>query len=180
MRYLFVIALLVGMVACSNEPKEVTETTVIDSVKAFEDSLKSISVDVNALTDQKIGVAYAEKCLEVYHRFPKSKEAPKYLDKAHIIFASLGMHGRSVALADTLIMKYPAYENRPMVLESLATAYDIYLQPRKKEKVEKYYQLLLKENPNLPKEKKEDIEFRLENINLSFEELIMKRAGSVN
>lgn len=134
MRYLFVIALLVGMVACSNEPKEVTETTVIDSVKAFEDSLKSISVDVNALTDQKIGVAYAEKCLEVYHRFPKSKEAPKYLDKAHIIFASLGMHGRSVALADTLIMKYPAYENRPMVLESLATAYDIYLQPRKKRK----------------------------------------------
>jgi hypothetical protein len=77
-------------------------------------------------------------------------------------------------------MKYPEYENRPMVLESLATAYDIYLQPRKKDKVEKYYQLLLKENPNLPKEKKEDIEFRLENINLSFEELIMKRAGSAN
>lgn len=180
MRYLIVFALMACVVACSNEPKELTEATVIDSVKAFEDSLKTISINVDALTDQKIGVAYAEKCLEVYHRFPKSKEAPKYLDKAHIIFASLGMHGRSVALADTLIMKYPMYDNRPMVLESLATAYDVYLQPRKKEKVEKYYKLLLKENPNLPKEKKEDIEFRLENINLSFEELIMKRTSSVN
>jgi hypothetical protein len=168
---LSVVAILV---ACGEKHTE-TKTDFVNEITEFEDSLKKISVDVNQLTDQNVGVKYAEKCLEVYHHFPKDKDAPKYLDKAHIIFASLGMHQRSVALADTLIEKYPTYKNRPMVLESLASAYDIFILPRKKDKVEKYYRMLLKESPDMSAEQRGNIEFRLKNIDLTFDELIEKQ-----
>lgn len=164
----FVSALLI---ACGPKKLE-TKEDYIASVVEFEDSLKASAVDVNQLTDPAIGVAYAEKCLAVYRQFPKTKEAPRYLDKAHVIFASLGMHQRSVLLADTLIQKYPLYKNRQMVLESLATAYDIFLRPRNKEKVKMYYELLLKEGINIPTEQRKNIEYRLKNIDLTFEELI--------
>jgi hypothetical protein len=59
-----------------------------------------------------------------------------------------------------------------MVLESLATAYDVFLHPRNKEKVKMYYEMLLKEGTNLPAEQRQNIVFRLKNIDLSFEELI--------
>lgn len=176
MKYVWLLVLAGATVVACGEKKPETKEDFVGEITAFEDSLKSVSVDVNQLTDPEIGVEYAEKCLEVYHRFPKDKDAPKYLDKAHIIFASLGMHQRSVMLADTLIMNYPMYKNRPMVLESLASAYDVFIVPRRKEKVEKYYRMLLKESKNLSEEQRENIEFRLRNIDLSFEELIEKQA----
>lgn len=169
---LFVFAFVSTMLIACGPKKPVTKEDYIAAVIAYEDSLRASAVDVNQLTDQAIGEAYAEKCLAVYRQFPKAIEAPKYLDKAHIIFASLGMHQRSVLLADTLIQNYPLYKNRPMVLESLATAYDIFLRPRNKEKVKMYYEMLLKEGRNLPAEQRENIRFRLKNIDLTFEELI--------
>jgi hypothetical protein len=172
MRKLLVLAVVSTMLIACGPKKLETKEDYIAAVVEFEDSLKANAVDVNQLTDQAIGVSYAEKCLAVYRQFPKTKEAPRYLDKAHVIFASLGMHQRSVLLADTLIRNYPLYKNRPMVLESLATAYDIFLRPRNKEKVKMYYEMLLKEGTNLPAEQRENITFRLKNIDLSFEELI--------
>jgi hypothetical protein len=59
-----------------------------------------------------------------------------------------------------------------MVLESLATAYDIFLRPRNKEKVKMYYEMLLKEGKDLPAEQRKNITYRLNNIDLTFEELI--------
>lgn len=173
MRKLLSIALFSAvLIACGPEKLE-TKDDFVAAISAFEDSLKASSIDVNQLTDPAIGVKYAEKCLAVYHQFPKDKDAPRYLDKAHVIFASLGMHQRSVLLADSLIQNYPLYKNRPMVLESLATAYDIFSQPRNKDKVKLYYEMLLKEGRNLPKEQRENIEYRLKNIDLTFEELIV-------
>jgi hypothetical protein len=173
-----VLAAIVVMAACTRSGKKekeaVTEAALIESVKQFEDSLKTNAIDPTLAT---IPVKYADKCLLVYRSFPKSPEAPKYLDKAHIILSSAGLHGLAVHYADTLINKYPGYKNRPMVLESLASAYDMFIVPRKKELVEKYYKLLLKENPSLPKEQRESIQYRLDNIDLTFDELIAKQQG---
>ena len=59
-----------------------------------------------------------------------------------------------------------------MVLQSMASAYDLFIIPRKKELVIKYYTMLLKENPDLPQEERENVQFRLDNIDKTFDELI--------
>lgn len=170
---LFLCGMVMFLFACGGTPeKPKTVEDAVEQVKKFEDSLRALKVDPNRLTDPKLGVLYAEKCLSVAHQFPKSEQAPASMDKAHIIFASLGMHARSVAIGDTLIRDYPTYKNRPMVLQSLASAYDLFLQPRRKDKVLFYYNLLLKENPNFPKDEREMIENRIKYIDLTFEQMI--------
>lgn len=183
MKLFYAVAAGLLMAACSSNSEEAQtaektiETTgkgdlasAAKEVKAFEDSLKRSGMQY----DQQTAVIYAEKCLSVTHRFPKSKEAPKYMDKAHIIFASVGLHQRSVVIADSLIAMYPMYKNRAMVLESLAGAYDVFVIPRQKDKVKKYYELLLKENPKMKAEQRKQIEDRLKYIDLTFEEYVSK------
>lgn len=183
MKVFYAVAAGLLMAACSSNPEETgtaektIETTdnsdlasAMKTVKTFEDSLKKSGMQYN----QQTAVVYAEKCLSVTHRFPKSKEAPKYMDKAHIIFASAGLHQRSVIIADSLIAMYPMYKNRAMVLESLAGAYDVFVIPRQKDKVKKYYELLLKENPKMKAEQRKQIEDRLKYIDLTFEEYVSK------
>lgn len=169
MKWTLVAALTVVLYSCggSNEPQ--TKEEFIEAFENYEDSLMK---NTDAQSDTKVGVQYAERCLEIAHKFPKDPEAPKYMDKAHMIFSNLGLHSRSVALADTIITMYPRYENRSMVLLSAATTYDMFIVPRKKDMVKKYYELLLKEDNKLPKKQREEIEFRLKNINLTFDELI--------
>ena len=182
MKWLFAIAVGLTFAACSSGTEKISEKSsettpaglsgAIREVKLFEDSLKksSGSLQFNAET----AVIYAEKCLAVSHGFPKSKEAPKFMDKAHIIFASAGLHQRSVIIADSLIMLYPLYKNRPMVLESLAGAYDVFVVPRQKEKVKMYYELLLKENPDMDAGQRKQIEDRLKHVDLTFDEYVSK------
>ncbi len=179
MKLLYVIAAGLLMVACSsdpetveksNEPKKEDLSSAMQEVKLFEDSLKKSGMQYS----QETAVIYAEKCLSVTHRFPKTKEAPKYMDKAHIIFASAGLHQRSVIIADSLILMYPMYKNRAMVLESLAGAYDVFVVPRQKDKVKKYYEMLLKENSKMSAEQRKQIEDRLKYVDLTFDEYVSK------
>lgn len=169
MRLLLIAFVTLSLVSCGENTKKVTKEDYVESFKQYEDSIKA---NPNQITDTKKGVEYAEKCLEIAHKFPKDKDAPKYMDKAHMIFAGLNLHARSASLADTIILMYPMYENRAMVLQSAATTYDMFLLPRKKDVIKKYYEMLLKENPKMPAEQRKDIEFRLEHIDLTFDELI--------
>ncbi|WP_300665050.1 hypothetical protein [Fluviicola sp.] len=184
MKKLFLTGMVLFVLGCSSKEesakegpensKEQTLQEAVKDVKTFEDSLKSASASGKLEFDQQAAVAYAEKCLSVYHRFPKTDEAPRYLDKAHIIFASVGLHQRSVILADSLIAMYPTYKNRAMVLESLAGAYDVFVIPRQKTKVKYYYEMLLKENPEMDAEQRKQIENRLKYIDLTFDEYVSK------
>jgi hypothetical protein len=171
MKYILFSFLFLGLVSCGNDKPDTKEEFVAE-FKTFEDSLMQNSDTQQGLTDQKTGLAYAEKCLEIAHKFPKDEDAPKYMDKAHMILAGLSLHARSAAIADTIIMNYPMYKNRPMVLQSAAATYDMLILPRKKEKVKKYYEMLLKEVPDMPKEEKQQIEFRLRHNDLSFDEFL--------
>ena len=109
---------------------------------------------------------------DFYLAFPKDKYAPVCLDKIQMSYSGLGVYHRAIEYADILIKKYPKYINRPMILESQASNYDIFQQPRDTVKVKYYYELLLKENPNLDKDKKEGITMRLQHLNLTFDEYI--------
>ncbi len=179
MKKLILIALpALMLVACggsgkTNAPKaKPTFAEMETNLKAFEDSLKNGLIDLNQKNN---GVDYAERCLAIYRSYPKDAAAPKYLDKAHMIYSSISAHPLAVMYADTLLRKYPSYENRKMVLQSLATSYDMFIIPRNKDKVTYYYELLLKE-PNLSKEEQEDYRYRLDHVDLTYEELILERS----
>jgi hypothetical protein len=109
---------------------------------------------------------------DFYLAFPKDKYAPVCLDKIQMSYSGLGVYHRAIEYADVLIKKYPKYINRPMILESQASNYDIFQQPRDTVKVRYYYELLLKENPNLDKDKKEGIIMRLDHLDLTFDQYI--------
>ena len=174
----FSVSALFLVTACSENKKEnaapVQERAGLEELKAdvasLEDSLKSgkLNMDPSGSTCVK----YAETCLKIYELYPSSNEAPVYLDRAHMIFSSCNLHQRAVVAGDELIKKYPDYKGRSLVLASLASAYDMFILPRDKSKVIYYYNLLLKENPDLPKEDRETYEFRLKYIDLSYDELI--------
>ncbi len=174
MKVVLTVSALLLLASCGNDAPQ-TKEEYIENFTQYEDSIKKKGNDKLNFSNQKDALAYAERCLEIAHRFPKEAEAPEYMDKAHMILAGAGMHSRSAMLADTIITMYPQYKNRAMVLESAAVTYDMFILPRRKDKVKKYYELLLKDYPNLPKEQKENIKFRLENIDLSFDELIEKQ-----
>ena len=91
-----------------------------------------------------------------------------------MICSSTKRYPLSINYGDTLLNQYPDYINRAMIVESMAVTYDIFISPRDKEKVRFYNELLLKENPNLPKDKRKEIEFKLENLDLTLEEMIEK------
>lgn len=139
-------------------------------LKKYEQSLKRETV----MSKEK-AVEYADKCLDIAHQYPKTKEAPQMMNKAHIVLSSVGLYQRSVIIADSIILMYPMYEKRAMVLESLASSYDIFIVPRNKEKVKHYYEMLLMESKIIDQSKRESIENRLKFIDLPFEEYILKQ-----
>lgn len=135
--------------------------------KASESTTEEIGEDTSHLE-------LVELLLSYYRAYPKEIDAPECLDKVHMVYSALGDYRLAAAYGDTLLMYYPDYVNRPMILESQASTYDFYLQPRDTSKVRYYYELLLKEFPDLPKEKQEEIKDRLDHLELTFEELILK------
>lgn len=173
MKGLMFVLLVCSLWACSDSaPETKTKEEVISEFKAYEDSLFKAQNNMPGKNGMKSQMDYAERCLSMAHQFPKDKDAAKYMDKAHMTFAAMGLYGRSAVIADSIITYYPLYKNRAMVLESAASTYDMFIVPRDKAKVKKYYEMLLKENPKMPKEQRESLEFRLKNIDLTYQEMI--------
>jgi hypothetical protein len=89
-----------------------------------------------------------------------------------MIYENLRAPLEARAYADTLLERFPNYKNRKLLLESLASSYDINT-PRDTAKVRYYFELLLKE-PGLKTQQKKDIKSRLAHLDLTFEEYILK------
>ena len=87
-------------------------------------------------------------------------------------YSGLNIPERAAQYADTLLLEYPKYPNRAMVLESQGSNYDVFLQPRDTAKIRYYYNLLLKENPKMDKEKRAGIMDRLNHLDMNFDQFI--------
>ncbi len=173
MKRSIVFFLIAASLASCSENKKQTKEEMVSDFKTYEDSLFNEQHAGLATKNQKeANMEYAERCLTIAHKFPKDQAAAAYMDKAHMTFAGMQLYGRSVAIADSIIVFYPRYKNRAMVLESAASTYDMFILPRNKEKIKKYYELLLEENPKMPKEQRDQLKFRLEHIDLSYNEMI--------
>jgi hypothetical protein len=163
------------LVACGGKKNEASVHTQIDQ---YEDSIRQWGGGagdperVNGFADRYIGIL-----LEAYKEDSKNAKTPEYLDRVHMWYVVKGDTKNAVKWAETVLKNYPKYENREMLLESVASIYDGEITPRDSVKVREYYTQLLNEFPKMDKEKKEGIEQRLKFNNLSFEEYLMKQIG---
>lgn len=107
-----------------------------------------------------------------YYAFPKDEKTPFCLDKLQMIYSSIEDYKKSSEYLDVIIQNFPKYVNRPLIIEGQASNYDIFIEPRDSAKVRLYYNLLLKENPNIDNEKRNNILKRLENNHLNFQEYL--------
>ena len=147
-----------------------------DGIAKMEDSISTVTRNLGPgeLLDRSVNLELVDLLYEYYHAYPDDAYAPECLDKIHMVYSALGEYETSAKYADTLLNSYPDYINRAMILESQASAYDIYIIPRDTVKVRYFYDQLLKEFKNLPKDKVEGIKSRLENLDLTIEEMIMQ------
>lgn len=152
------------------------EGSVHTRVEQYEDSIKQWGggsgtvEEVNSFADRYISVL-----LEAYEDEPENPKTPEYLDRVHMWYSVKGETAQSLKWAKLLLEKYPKYENREMLLESVAEIYDREIKPRDSIKVREYYVQLLNEFPSMGIEKKVGIEERLKLNHLSFEEYLMNQ-----
>lgn len=189
-KYLFgIITIAAVVVSCGGEEKgtekgdgkfyttEVPDAEVLRvGIKQLEDSITKVS---RSNTDEKVTNLLQQACLEklklMYRAYPKDKDAALSLQKVYMMYSGMGAGELSAKYADSLIEKYPDYEQGWLALQSNALYYDREVVPRDKEKVRYYLEKLLKDYPNLDPETIADTKSRLSTIDLTFEELIKKQ-----
>ena len=173
-KLLFIVLGIFITVSCDSQ--NVNNESMLAEITKKEQSIKQISIDLRP--GQVIPMSESDELVELllayYHASPESVEAPLCLDKIHMIYSSTKRYSLSVNYGDTLLNQYPDYINRAMIIESMAVTYDIFIHPRNKDKVRFYNEMLLTENPDLPEEKQAEIKFKLENLDLTLEEMIRK------
>jgi len=184
-KFFIVLGLIFGIYSCGNdtakEGEKPTKEELISNIKVMEDSLRGSQASLSR-TKQIPNLTHFElinRLLDYYHNYPEDIYAAECLDKVHMKYSGMGIHVRAVEYADTLLNKYPEYVNRAMVLESQGSTYDIFIQPRDTGKVRYYYELLLKENPKMEKDKREGIKDRLKHIDMTFDEFIKYKMNAI-
>ncbi len=188
--YIVIASVFLGtLVSCGGEEKKVNEkdkfyTTEVPEanvlrvgIKQLEDSIMQISQTQgpqSKLTNL-LQQAYLEKLKLMYQAYPNDKDAARSLAKIYMTYSGMGVSELSVKYADTLIERYPKYEERWLALQSNALYYDTEAVPRNKEKIRYYLEKLIKEYPKIDPEIISQAKSRLETIDLTFEELIKQQ-----
>ena len=168
--FLILSLLFLFVSSCGDAVKENIEEMKSD-IKVKEDSLSAFQTEKVAIPRERQN-SLISSLVDFYTLHPDDPYAPECLDKVQMLYSGMGNYRRASEYADLILEKYPKYINREMILESQASNFDIFIQPRDSVKVKYYYNLLLKENPKLNKEKKEEIQLRLKYVSLNFEEYI--------
>jgi len=165
-----IVALL--LLGCNSTAQDAVQSR--EEIKSLEDSISvaSLKLELGEKLDASMKQRLIDKLVYYYQTFPEDQYAPEYLDKLHMIAVGERDYKTAMNYADTLINNYKDYVNRAMVLESMANAYDMFILPRDTSKVRYYNNLLLKENPKMNKEKREEILYRMKYLDLTIEEFI--------
>ncbi len=180
-------AVLFCIFSCENSAnKNVVEGNTPSEMKAFlktmDDSLTTefkAAMASNKMVSEIRVVRTIQAYTRFYLKYPKDKYAPFCMDKVQGLYMQINNLRQSVIVSDSLIEKYPEYENRFAILESQGSNYDVFEEIRDTAKVRKYFTLFLKENKGVDAEKRKDIMFRLSHLNLTFDELILLRSKEV-
>lgn len=175
MRYLILLFLIPVLFSCGGESTHISK----DQIKELENRLKNApSNDVNHTDELRDSLVVS--LLEFYHANPEDPFSPECLDKVHLLYSAKMDYISAARYADTLLNKYPDYVNRLMVIESQFNTYDMFIQPRDKEKAKYYLELLLKEDKEMDADRRADFEYRLKYIDLTIEQLMERNMTELN
>lgn len=175
---IFGITLVFSLASCGDSKKDSkeipTQEFLKERIQEMDDSLQQAYEKIMNEGSTKIPSLLIYEAinrqLDFYHNYPTDPFSANCLDKIHQLYMQEKVYDKSVEYADTLLLKFPNYKYKKEVLLSIGSTYDTMLGDTSM--VRKYYTKLLKEVPNLDKETKSMVEFRLKNLSLSFDELI--------
>ena len=163
-----ILSIALFVESCGGPAKTDKKTELKTSIKEMEDSI--IAIQKNPAQAAKMpsltNIELINRLLAYYRAYPEDSFSAECLFKVHIKYSDLQAYEQSVAYGDTLIQLFPNYANKDFLLESLASTYDVLIEPRNPEKVKYYYELLLKEK--IKPTKRRDIENRLKYIDMDF------------
>ena len=170
MRVFLLMIVLAVLTACSDS---VSPESLKEEITKKEDLLRKVPPGDNAAQEtDAMRLELVDALLNYYRTYPEDDYAPECLDKVHFVYSGMRNYATAAKYGDTLLEQYPKYVNREMVIESQYNTYDMFLKPRDKEKAKYYLEMWLKEFPNMPAEKKEEIEYRLKYIDLTIEQIM--------
>ena len=155
--------------SCGNNPKvdENSREALKNKITEMEDSISALQKESGEPIPNLTSIELINRLTAYYSAFPKDDYAADCLSKLHMKFSELNAEEKALEYGDTLLLNFPNYKNRDFILESMASTYDVLIEPRDTSKIRYYYSLLLKEK-NLPKEKRDGIVNRLKYIDLDF------------
>jgi len=169
---LYVFIATIFLASCSHNKDKIDIHKRIDY---YEDTIRQwgggqgIPEDRNDFANR-----YIKVLIQAYREDPKHSKTPEYLDRVHMWYSTKQDAKNAVKWATQVIEDYPNYENRKMLLESIATLYDNDIPPRDSLKVRKYYTQLLQEFPAIDSTEKQAIKRRLKYNHLSLEQYIFQ------
>lgn len=183
MKKYLIITLLILAVACENQDNKVDKEEEVvtveglkEKIQVMDDSLAVLTTDFLDGKIEKIDrLVYHEainRNIDFYNNFPDNNYAPFALEKVSSMYMALNVEKKAAEWRDTLLVNYPDFDRSLDILELQKSYYDGY-ESYNKEKVEHYIEKML-EHEKLSDGKREDLEYRLENIDLSYKELIQK------
>jgi uncharacterized protein YcfL len=182
MKKKLVFALFVSVltcVACTSTKKQTEEsakpskTELKSAIKIMEDSLIKMQNDPQKIT-QITNLMHQElinRLLAYYTHYPTDSYSETCLEKVHMKYTGLNIQEKAIQYGDTLLKRFPNAKNKALILESLGSAYDIMVEPRDTSKVRYYYTQILSMKA-VKLSKKKEIQFRLEHLALTFDQLI--------
>lgn len=170
---LFIILALITIAYGCAETADGTQSAedLKEIIKQKEDSLMLFQKQGKVIPNEK-RYELIRTLLDFQRTYPKDPYAPECLNKVQMSYSLLGVGFKAVQYSDSLIKNYPKYPGRALVIESQASNYDFFNQPRDTAKVRYYYTLLIEENPKMDKEKKEGILMRLKHLDLTLDQYI--------
>ncbi len=153
--------------ALKNRGAGVSRNELKASIKQMEDSITGLlqNKDRKKLIPSLTYIELINRLKSYYQRFPNDPYSSQCLFNIHIQYSYLNANELAIAYGDTLLRKFPNFPNSDLLLESMATTYDIYIVPRDTTNVRKYYTLLLNLK-GISSQKRKDTQERLKHIEL--------------
>jgi hypothetical protein len=173
--FYFIFLLICSCEEGSQKKSALSRATLKLRITELEDSIANVQKNPNNLgkITSLTNIELINRLTDYYRAFPKDDYSSDCLFKIHMKFSELNAHEKSVAYGDTLLELFPNYKNKEFLIESMASAYDAYIIPRDTSKIRSYFSLLLND-PKVKSDKKRDIRKRLEHLELSFDDYILK------
>lgn len=177
-RIIGVFSLVALMTACGPKKNELSLEQRIDS---FEDSVEQWGGGLGSKEEiNGFAARYIQTLVEAYKEKPDGPKAALYLHRTHMWYTTMENHNKALEYGLQVINEFPKYENRLMVLESVASLYDMDIEPRDSVQVRTYYEMALKEFPNMEADKKNGIINRLKYNHLNFMDFVIKQVDLDN